>query len=101
VGVVGSRCINEQRTEIIKLHIECGYSTRFLANKYQIGRTTIQSWLRALRNETGEAPQSQIRSVVNCSKEAITKKKALKEIEMQLAVLLSFQKELKRWDVSK
>ncbi|MDF2501350.1 MAG: hypothetical protein K0Q77_2064 [Anaerosporomusa subterranea] len=47
--------INEQRNEIIKLHTECGYSTRFLANKYQIGRTTIQSWLRAYHNEAGES----------------------------------------------
>jgi transposase-like protein len=96
---MGSRYTNEQREEIIKLHTEGGNSTRFLAHKYQIGRTTIQSWLRGYRNETGEIPQPQNRKVVNCSKEALVKKKGLKEIEMQLAVLKSFQKELERWDV--
>ena len=96
---MGSRYTNEQRKEIIKLHTEGGHSTRFLSNKYEIGRTTIQSWLRVHRSETGEAPQSQNRNVVKYSKESLAKKTMLKEIEMQLAVLKSFQKELGRWDV--
>lgn len=98
---MGSRYTNEQRKEIIKLHTEEGYSTRLLAKKYQIGRTTIQSWLRTYRNETGEAPEPQNRTVVKYPKEAVSKKLMLKEIEMQLSVLMSFQKELERWDVSK
>lgn len=97
---MGSRYTNEQRKEIIKLHTEGGHSTRLLSNKYQIGRTTIQSWLRAYRDETGEAPQSQSRNVIKYSQESLAKKTMLKEIEIQLAVLKSFQKELERWDVS-
>ena len=72
----------------------------FWLKKYQIGRTTIQSWLRAYRHETGEVPQPQNRNVVKFSKETLAKKDMLKEIEMQLAVLKTFQKELERWDVS-
>ncbi|WP_094607152.1 hypothetical protein SPSIL_013830 [Sporomusa silvacetica DSM 10669] len=98
---MGSQYTNDQRKEIIKLHTEGGYSIRLLANKYQIGRTTIQSWLRAYRNETGEATQPQNRDIVRCSKEALAKKAMIREIEMQLAVLKSFQKELERWDVPK
>ncbi|MDR3584247.1 MAG: helix-turn-helix domain-containing protein [Desulfosporosinus sp.] len=98
---MGSRYTNEQRKEIIKLHTKDGYSTRLLAKKYQIGRTTIQSWLRTYRNETGEAPEQQNRTVIKSSKEAVSKKKMLKEIEIQLSVLKSFQKELERWDVPK
>ncbi|TWH45738.1 hypothetical protein [Sporomusa sp. KB1] len=40
---MGSQYTNDQRKEIIQLHTEGGYSTRLLANKYQIGRTAIQS----------------------------------------------------------
>ena len=98
---MGLQYTNKQRKEIIKLHIEGGYSTRLLSNKSKIGRTTIQSWLRAYRNETGEAPQTQNRNIVKYSKEALAKKEMLKEIEMQLAVLKTFQKELERWDVLK
>lgn len=96
---MGVRYTNKQQKEIIKLHTEGGYSTRRLANEYQIGRTTIQSWLRSYRIETGEAPQPQSRNVVKYSKESLAKKDMLKEIEIQLAVLKSFQKELERWDV--
>jgi transposase-like protein len=92
---------NEQRKEIIRLHLEEGYSTRLLAKEYKIGRTTIQSWLRAYRNDTGEAPQPQNRKVVKRSKEAVLKKLMLKEIEMQLTVLKSFQNELEGWDLPK
>jgi hypothetical protein len=46
--------------------------------------------LRAYRNETGEVPQPQSRNVIKLSKESLAKKKMLKEIEMQLAVLKSF-----------
>ncbi len=98
---MGSRYTHEQRKEIIKLHTQEGYSTRLLARKYQIGRTTIQSWLRTYRNETGEAPELQNRTVVKYSQEAVAKKLMLKEIEMQLSVLKSFQKELERWNVPK
>jgi len=98
---MGSRYTHEQRKEIIKLHTQEGYSTRLLAKKYQIGRTTIQSWLRTYRIETGEAPEPQNRKVVKFSKEAVSKKLMLKEIEMQFSVLKSFQKELERWDVPK
>ena len=96
---MGLQYTKEQRKEIIRLHTEGANSTRYLANKYQIGRTTIQSWLREYRNETGETSQPQNRKVVNCSKDALVKKKGLKEIQMQLVVLKSFQKELERWYV--
>lgn len=97
---MGAWYTNDQRKEIINLHTEGGCSTRVLVKKYQIGRTTTQSWLRAYRNETGEVPQPQNRNVVKVQKETLAKKDMLKEIEMQLAVLKTFQKELERWDVS-
>jgi transposase len=42
----------QTRDEVIRLHIEEGQSTRALAKQFQLGRTTIQNWLRAHRNET-------------------------------------------------
>lgn len=45
-----------QRNEILDLHLNQGYSTRVLAKEFGIGRTTIQSWLRSYRKETGADP---------------------------------------------
>lgn len=87
--------------EIIDKHINHGYSTRLLAQEYGIGRTTIQSWLRAYRTQTGDCPQPQNRKVVKEANETFIKQRMMNELKMQIDVLKSFQKELERWDAHK
>lgn len=88
------------RDEIIRLHIEEGWSTRSLANEYGIGRTTIQSWLRSHRDHTGTTPQQAMRPKT-LKAPSVMHQKLLTEVNTQIDILNSFRKELGRWAAKK
>lgn len=91
---------NHLKNEIIRLHINEGYSTRALALQYQIGRTTVQNRLRDYRKKTNTEPQEAFRPTSRHSTD-YKHYELLNEINDQLAILNSFQKELERWGVQK
>lgn len=96
---MGRRLDQATKNEIIRLSYEDGISTRLLAHQLKIGRTTIQSVLREYRTENN----LQIRSNKGFKKnnKKVEKDLLVKELEMQVAVLRSFLKELERWDTPK
>jgi len=96
---MGRRLDQATKNEIIRLSYEESISTRSLAHQLKIGRTTIQNVLREYRTENN----LQIRSNKGLQQNHKKTQKDLlvKELEMQVAVLQSFLKELERWDTPK
>lgn len=96
---MGRRLDQATKNEIIRLSYEERISTRSLANQLKIGRTTIQSVLREYRTENN----LQIRNNkgLKQNNKKVEKDLLVKELEMQVAVLRSFLRELERWDTLK
>lgn len=95
---MGRHFSQEQRNKIIDLHINQSYSTRRLAEDFNIGRTTIQNWLRKYREELNLDPVSPTREIVSQNSVNPARVMMLEEIKMQMEVLEAFQNELERWD---
>ena len=93
---MGRRLNQGTKNEIIRLAYEEGISPRSLANQLKIGRTTIQTVLRDYRT----ANDLEIRGNKGLLRKnnKVEKDLLVKELEMQVAVLRSFLKELERWD---
>ncbi|MDW7671665.1 MAG: hypothetical protein SCK57_11275 [Bacillota bacterium] len=96
---MGRRLDQDTKNEIIRLIYEEGISTRSLAHQMKIGRTTIQAVLRDYRTANGLKIRSN-KGLPQKNKN-VEKDLLVKELEMQVAVLRSFLKELERWDTPK
>lgn len=96
---MGKRFTSAQKAQIIDLHLNVGYSTRQLAKEFGVARATIQNWLRDYRNKTGENPLPNNKNKNNIPLGKASKIMMMNEIQMQIEVLETFQKELERWDV--
>lgn len=95
---MGRHFSQAQRNEVINLHINENYSTRYLAKEFNIARSTIQNWLQAYRLEHCLEPVANNRKGKNQKSFDPSKIMMIKKIKVQIEVLEAFQNELERWD---
>ena len=94
---MGRKLDQSTKDEIVRLNLEEGISTRVLAIRFKISRTTVQSCLRNYRKVRNNNDQN---STYKTRKKTLTPKDELvKQLKMQVDILQSFLKELERWDI--
>lgn len=94
----------ELKSEILEKHFIKGYSTRLLANEYGVSRASIQNWKKKYIELNGNPDYKPSSKKTQRNTKVVNlkdKDELYKELQMQIDILTSFQKELERWDVSK
>lgn len=83
----------EEREEILKLHIDKGYSTRFLSKEYNISRTTIQNWIRAYRKTNNLVYLPRKKAII---KGLHNDNATIKKLRAEIQILKSFLQQTER-----
>ena len=91
---MGKHLSQQEKDEIVRLHIEDGRSTRSLAKEFNVSRGALLNWIRAARNSQAKRKAAGKRASMS-QKEV---DKLIKELKMQIAVIQAFLQEYERWD---
>ncbi len=91
---MGKHLSQEEKDEIVRLHIEDDRSTRGLASEFGISRGAILNWICAARSRQAKCKLASRRTSMS-HKEV---DKLIKELKMQVAVMQAFLREYERWD---